>query len=516
MGVMGLSVCAECGSVRSFMGELRESGAAKRDTAIVLKDMTGLRPRQLLRVPDPGRALQLTPISNEVARAMQQAKRVHRCRVGITRVSLAIQVQVSVIEPALNLMMRHCKRVSSTGAVPAQPKRLKCLSCACILIASSRQGLGVTIQEVAAKADQPLGNLQKKVWQVCMANGVRLLRNAANTTALLNRICDGFNLTVEHQRGAICAAASRLMLLAEWGWVATGRHWVYIVGAAFMMAAKAYHVAINLDALGVVLCIPTGTILKRMAEIQRIVISLLRDLPWGHMVNAANIHAYMHFALEFFEVLAPASVELRKERLRLQDEAQVAADASRPPRAAGSPVPPLSSGNVQRKRSRSRTVPRAKSQHKRSAGIGEQPVLVNAPANSRSAESCKPPQASVSATPSHVEGKALQPLSEIRIEASSVASLKGKPHAPKLGLQARADAELATAELGVKGLGKGKADTPLPGAKANTLKSEAKIAYVTSPGPRQLGRRRHRRAASSSDEESQVRRELKAASDEKT
>merc|ERR1712137_157563 len=126
--------------------------------------------------------------------------------------------------------------------------QLKRVIGACLIITSSKRGLGLTAEEVAGKSGVPLPHLQKSLWRVRKRSGVQLVRSEANTTALLARICDRVGLF--QQRSAVCHVAMRLVVLAYAHWICTGRRWIFIVMACFTLAARSYHIDVNIYELG--------------------------------------------------------------------------------------------------------------------------------------------------------------------------------------------------------------------------------------------------------------------------
>merc|ERR1719201_1748991 len=146
--------------------------------------------------------------------------------------------------------------------------------------------------------------VQKQVWRICMANGVRLVRNAANTEGLLVRICDSLDL--RQQRRGVCNVAARLVKVAEWGWLATGRRWVYVVAAAFCLSAQTYYFQVEAKTVAEVLCISESMLVKRVSELKKVLLSLFQTLPWKDMVTTSNVHVYLLFVVEHFEILSVA------------------------------------------------------------------------------------------------------------------------------------------------------------------------------------------------------------------
>jgi len=309
-GVLGLQVCNDCGAVRSFASDIRSDAGYHAPVH-----------RPLLRAtPQPGMHARLARSSLQADSA--RVHRIARCRQAIELLSESVRLQHSVNDPATALLVRHCQ---ATKGVPSSGPRLKRLVSACVLAASARQGLGLTIHEVAAQAHLPLREVQKAVWKVCKVNGVRLVRGQQNVDAFLYRLCE--QLQLSQQRSAVCTTASRLVSIANEGWMATGRKWVFVVAAAFTLAARAYHFEVRLESLARVLAIRTAGIEMRLRELSQLLQSQLSPLPWGHMVTVSNIHSYLLFAVDYFDVLKAAAPELTRKR---REEEQGRADAGEP------------------------------------------------------------------------------------------------------------------------------------------------------------------------------------------
>mmetsp|Transcript_28465 Transcript_28465/g.59108 ORF Transcript_28465/g.59108 Transcript_28465/m.59108 type:complete len:362 (+) Transcript_28465:2-1087(+) len=309
-GVLGLEICGACGAVRSFTGNLKSFN--ERGGISNVSEEVNVPIEQAVyedQIAKARASRQSRPLSRLIiVDSAQRRHRIQRCKEAISLLVSAVRVQDSVHEPALALLLKHCQR---TSRVPTKGRRLKKLVCACVLAVSSRQGMGLTIHEVAAQAELPLNEVQKSLWRVCKVNGVRLVRSQANVDALLHRICD--SLQLQHQRGAVCAAASRIMALANEGWIATGRSWAFVVCAALVLALRAYHFAVTPERVGRTICIQAGTIQSRIKEIKQILLSLCKVLPWGHLVDNSNLHVYLIFVLDFSDVLKPAAKKLRQQ-----------------------------------------------------------------------------------------------------------------------------------------------------------------------------------------------------------
>eukprot|EP00413_Alexandrium_margalefii_P045282 CAMPEP_0204582564 /NCGR_PEP_ID=MMETSP0661-20131031/45291_1 /ASSEMBLY_ACC=CAM_ASM_000606 /TAXON_ID=109239 /ORGANISM="Alexandrium margalefi, Strain AMGDE01CS-322" /LENGTH=343 /DNA_ID=CAMNT_0051591857 /DNA_START=27 /DNA_END=1055 /DNA_ORIENTATION=+ len=321
-GVLGLEVCSSCGAVRSFSTALR--GTREQEQG---EGAQADREGQLLSVPrsqavvGPPGLLKLRPTPRERAESRlvivddeKRRKRVQRCRDAISVCCNSVGVQESVHQPALALLLKHCQR---TSRLPSKGLHLKRLVCACVLAVSARQGMGLTLHEVAAQAELKVSQVQRAVWRLCKVNGVRLVRSPANVDSLLHRICEGLGLS--HQRGAICAAAARLVTIANEGWIATGRTFAFVVCAALVLALRAYHFPFTSEQVGRTVCIGPSTIEARVVELKRVIVSLCRVLPWGHLVNSANLHVYVLFVVDFYDVLRPVAEEEMMCK-RTQDE----------------------------------------------------------------------------------------------------------------------------------------------------------------------------------------------------
>eukprot|EP00747_Dinoflagellata_sp_TGD_P207164 gnl/TRDRNA2_/TRDRNA2_80763_c0_seq2.p1 gnl/TRDRNA2_/TRDRNA2_80763_c0~~gnl/TRDRNA2_/TRDRNA2_80763_c0_seq2.p1 ORF type:complete len:364 (+),score=42.62 gnl/TRDRNA2_/TRDRNA2_80763_c0_seq2:28-1119(+) len=307
--VQGLLVCSSCGSVRSFATQLKDLSFKPGS------QLPQLGSAALLRVGSRRGFYGPVP-SKEGRRELELEKQQLRCRAAIARFATSVHLQDAVSETALTMLTRHCRRV---GFTPKKGLRLKRLVCASVYISSSRLSLGLTMQEVWARSGLHCADLKRTIWRMCRAGGIRLPR--ANADALLQRLCS--QMQVNQQRGAICTVALRLLAIAEQGWVATGRFWSSVVTACLVLAAKAYNLDIDVDALAKLICVQASLIVKRKAEIRHILVAVLKVLPWGDMVCVGNVHCYMLFAVEHFDVLAPLVPELRRRQL----EADAAAPA---------------------------------------------------------------------------------------------------------------------------------------------------------------------------------------------
>ncbi|CAE8588907.1 unnamed protein product, partial [Polarella glacialis] len=106
------------------------------------------------------------------------------------------------------------------------------------------------------------------------------------------------------------------------GWLSTGRMWSFLVSAAFLLAARAYHYSVDVEDVARMLGINASTIEVRIREIKTLLVSLLRFLPWGHMVSTKNVHVYLLFAVDFFEILEPVAPMLRRQQLEMEASGQ--------------------------------------------------------------------------------------------------------------------------------------------------------------------------------------------------
>eukprot|EP00933_Yihiella_yeosuensis_P041273 TRINITY_DN35689_c0_g1_i1.p1 TRINITY_DN35689_c0_g1~~TRINITY_DN35689_c0_g1_i1.p1 ORF type:complete len:364 (-),score=63.76 TRINITY_DN35689_c0_g1_i1:311-1402(-) len=309
VAVRGSSICQSCGEV---IGALAAEGTTWLEDQQTWAAPAGLSaPQTLLRVQASKEQKSLT-LQIQKAEATR-LHRLKRCQAAISILSNAAGTDALAQQHTLDLVMKACARF---GRVPGKGPRLKRLVSACLLIATSRMGLGLTIHEVAAHANIQINQVQKDLWRVHKACGVRVLKNQANLESLLQRICEHFHIV--GQRAAVCAAASQIVGIAQKAWIGTGRMWTFVVAASFLLAAKAYHYILDCADVAKMLYISKGTIQARFKEIREVFASLLKHLPWGHMVTLTNVHAYVLFALDFYEVLEPVIPILRRQQLELE------------------------------------------------------------------------------------------------------------------------------------------------------------------------------------------------------
>ena len=69
------------------------------------------------------------------------------------------------------------------------------MGCACVLVAASKRNLGLTIEELAVRCEVKVNLLQRMVWRVCKATGLRVSRTSDNAEALLARVSRHFGIT---------------------------------------------------------------------------------------------------------------------------------------------------------------------------------------------------------------------------------------------------------------------------------------------------------------------------------
>ncbi|CAE7235166.1 unnamed protein product, partial [Symbiodinium pilosum] len=159
------------------------------------------------------------------------------------------------------------------------------------------------------------------VWKVCKATGVRIPRTEQNAEATLARICDYLKVK---QKGGVCSFGVKLVSISSQGWICTGRKWAFVVAAAFVLAARAYFYELDVEEVADFLAIGAGTVKKRIQEIKQLILSVMTHLPWGHMITIENLHVYLPFALEHWELLRSCAPLLRKQQLDMQQKRQKA------------------------------------------------------------------------------------------------------------------------------------------------------------------------------------------------
>merc|ERR1712136_447032 len=101
--------------------------------------------------------------------------------------------------------------------------------------------------------------------RITRANGIRFPR--PNVEAIVSRICEEFRLAVP--RGAISSVTMRLIGVTEAGWVTSGRWWTHTVLAAFLIAAKAYHLIVNRQALADMFNVSGATVQVSAVALER-------------------------------------------------------------------------------------------------------------------------------------------------------------------------------------------------------------------------------------------------------
>merc|ERR1712107_744360 len=124
----------------------------------------------------------------------------------------------------------------------------------------------------------------------------------------------GEHVQLNFQRGAICTVAGHLVKMAERGWLMTARDFAPPVAAALVLAAKAYLIDIDIESVACKLASTAHIFERRLGELKRLLVSLLKPLPWGNMVTIENVHTYLLFAVEFAEILEPALLDLQQQR----------------------------------------------------------------------------------------------------------------------------------------------------------------------------------------------------------
>eukprot|EP00434_Breviolum_minutum_P009261 symbB.v1.2.008162.t1/scaffold512.1/size193505/3 len=271
------------------------------------------------------------------AKAMAAQVRLQRWRLALAKLCGQLKLQDAIQDSAFRLLQHRLSKKAFRG-----PKeRHKLLGCACLVVAASKHnvgafatieiprpdvvtgspGAGLTLEEVATKCQVKVNLLQKMLWKVCKETGVQPSRNEGNAEALLMRICRHLNIT---QTGGVCAYGCKLVSIASQGWICTGRKWSFIVAAAFMLAAQAFFYLIEVQDVARFLRLGTGTIELRLKEIKELLLSVMQHLPWGHVIDISNIHVYLPFALEHWDVLHPVAPILRKQQIEKQQKRQKA------------------------------------------------------------------------------------------------------------------------------------------------------------------------------------------------
>lgn len=362
----GVAACGECGAI--------PRGANFEFPTWVPRSSSLARVSVPLRVE--ARPHHIKNAQQLLWRDTQYHHRIQRTKAAIDLLGNALAVSESTRELAVNLALRHCRRL---GQCPAKGPRLKALVSGAMLIASVRQGLGVTIGEVAVRAGIDVNVLKRNVWKICKLNGFRMIRTQKNVESLLERMCEHFKLT--QQRGAVCDAGVKIYAMACRGWVNTGRMWALVVAAAFVLSARAYYYHVKVAGLAKLLAASETTIQKRVGEIEKMLVGLLHLMPWGFMVTPASLHLYMRFLLDFWEIILPLAPELRRlkmEREALEAESRPALDGRRG-RSTSRPRAHLKPQNAQAAQSSP-----GQSQSKADTPLGDVPAAQSGRSRSRS------------------------------------------------------------------------------------------------------------------------------------
>lgn len=302
-GALGFGVCGDCGAILddSQVNLVDQRSSVAR--AAVPKALFDRRPTERLRTEPVASHRRNTDLW--VKDENYRRERFARCKAAIVRVSDALQLQSSVHNVAESLALRF---VQQEGQLPIKVHRLKLIISAIVFTASVKQGVGVTLAEVAEKANVPRNKLRQAVWKISRCVGVRIVRTEQHLSSLMLRICDNFRLY--GQRSAVVAVARKLYSIANDGWIVTGRYWGPVVGACWTIAAESYNYVVHLGSLARFLSVQPGTVDRRMRELKRVILSTMKVLPWGDIVDFKNLHMYIHFVVEYWEDLAAAMPEL--------------------------------------------------------------------------------------------------------------------------------------------------------------------------------------------------------------
>eukprot|EP00435_Cladocopium_sp_Y103_P060270 s650_g22.t1 len=255
------------------------------------------------------------------AKAMTMHLRLERWKMALDKLCGQLKLQDAIRDSAFRL------------------ERHKLLGCACLVVAASKHNVGVTLEEVSLRCDVKANLLQKMIWKVCKETGERRERRGLVEPTLQapqhqsDRTWDSHHVSplepvpLQHLPmlpGGVCAYGCKLVSIAGQGWVCTGRKWSFIVAAAFMLAAEAFFYLIEVEDVARFLGIGAGTIELRVKEIKGVLLSVMQHLPWGHMIELSNVHVYLPFALEHWDVLYPAAPVLRKQQIESQQRRQKA------------------------------------------------------------------------------------------------------------------------------------------------------------------------------------------------
>eukprot|EP00928_Gymnodinium_smaydae_P060952 TRINITY_DN4492_c0_g1_i1.p1 TRINITY_DN4492_c0_g1~~TRINITY_DN4492_c0_g1_i1.p1 ORF type:complete len:429 (-),score=100.82 TRINITY_DN4492_c0_g1_i1:129-1382(-) len=338
-GVLGVLICGSCGEIidnsTSFDNALSEIELAayvagrSAQAEGVGRAEGQLRPR-----------VEYSSLENQMAMHLKKTVRANLFKRELHKFAAALEVSDAVSEPAFRLGMRHGDRLLK---FPRQPPALRRIAAACLYIVGCRQNMGFAMSEMAQRGGVHLGSLKKTVWKVCKAGGIRLRTNdAGNVESLLERISaaaqsqlPGARPLTGALRRAVCSMAASLLEVADASWLTTGRFWCANVVAAYVLSAEAYHVSIDLEGLVQRMGVGAGTVRYRTNELKAALITLMRPLPWGDVVTAANLSGYLPFVVDYREVLQSALPELKrlKQRKRQAEAPQPLPDAQRPRRA---------------------------------------------------------------------------------------------------------------------------------------------------------------------------------------
>ncbi|CAK9099771.1 unnamed protein product [Durusdinium trenchii] len=308
----GVHTCCACGAALENLGCELLRGNLHKKLEVKRHDHHLMRLKQINR--------------NAVLMQVRQQK----WRAALGKLCGILRLQPAIQDAALRLVQHTCSR-----GFRGSKERHKLLGCACLLVAASKHNIGVTLEEVANRCEVQANLLQKMVWKVCAQSGLRISRTEENAEALMMRMCNYLNVT---QTGGVCAYGRKLVAVAQQGWVCTGRRWSFVVGAAFLLSAQAFFYLIDVNDVARFLGVGARTIETRVKEIKELLLSAMQHLPWGHMIDISNIHVYLPFALEHWDVLLPVAPVLRKQQIEKQQRRQKALELFGP----GSLGPPSS------------------------------------------------------------------------------------------------------------------------------------------------------------------------------
>lgn len=295
------SVCAFAGGARPPSDEESAVPPALPRSSVLLPRQPPLRVQALPQYRRTCMALLRTdPLSH--------LKREH-FKAAIHRLGDSLQISESTQELAASFFERYAKRI---GYLPANGERFKYLVSTTIFAAGIRQGLGITMGEVAARAGLTLKKMRHKVWRFCRMEGIRLFRGPRNVEALLNRMCQHFQMP--RKRVAVVQAGAQIFAMASDGWITTGRLWANVVAGAFVLAARAYHFRVHPGDVARMICLREAMVRTRLREMESLLMSMLKLMPWGDCVTWRSLHVYVHFVLDYWDVLVPLLPELERQR----------------------------------------------------------------------------------------------------------------------------------------------------------------------------------------------------------